>query len=319
MIFTDVSVIIVSVFPTHLECSMSAARRSSVALVTGASSGFGRLTAEALAKAGHIVYAAMNHTSERNAPTVAQMMEFAEINTVDLRVVELDAQSQESADAVARHVITGAGRIDILVHNTGHMAFGPAEAFTPEQYAHLYDMNVLSTQRVNRAVLPYLRRQGQGLLVWVSGCSSTAGKSLFLAPYFAARAAMDELAIQYAREVSRWGIETSIVVPGAPAESVAQKNEATREPSPCNAIDALASMAPPDADIAMVSDAIVRIVDTPFGQRPFQVHADSAHVNSDPCFTVLDRMEIDMLCRVGLGDTTRRRGLRSAVARYGCF
>jgi NAD(P)-dependent dehydrogenase (short-subunit alcohol dehydrogenase family) len=311
MIFTEVSVIIVSVFPTHLECSMSAARRSSVALVTGASSGFGRLTAEALAKAGHIVYAAMNHTADRNAPTVAQMMEFAEINAVDLRVVELDAQSQESADAAARHAITGAGRIDILVHNTGHMAFGPAEAFTPEQYAHLYDMNVLSTQRVNRAVLPYFRRQRQGLLVWVSGCS-TAGKSLFLAPYFAARAAMDELAIQYAREVSRWGIETSIVVPGVPG---VPKNEA----SSSNGIDALASMAPPDADIAMVSDAIVRIVDTPFGQRPFQVHTDTARINSDSCFTVLDRMEVDMLCRVGLGDTTQRRASRSAVARYGCF
>ena len=56
----------------------------------------------------------------------------------------------------------------MIVHNAGHMVFGPAEAFTPEQFAQLYDVNVLGTQRVNRAVLPHMRRQRQGLLVWVS-------------------------------------------------------------------------------------------------------------------------------------------------------
>ena len=55
-----------------------------------------------------------------------------------------------------------------LIHNAGHMVFGPAEAFTPEQFAQLYDVNVLGTQRVNRAALPQLRKQGRGLLVWVS-------------------------------------------------------------------------------------------------------------------------------------------------------
>jgi NAD(P)-dependent dehydrogenase (short-subunit alcohol dehydrogenase family) len=76
--------------------------------------------------------------------------------------------SQDSVDAAVAKVIVDTGRIDVLVHNAGHMAFGPAEAFTPEQFAQLYDVNVLSTQRVNRAVLPHLRRQKQGLVVWVS-------------------------------------------------------------------------------------------------------------------------------------------------------
>jgi NAD(P)-dependent dehydrogenase (short-subunit alcohol dehydrogenase family) len=93
--------------------------------------------------------------------------------------------------------------------------FGPAEAFTPEQLAQLYDVNVLSTQRVNRAVLPHLRRQKQGLLVWVSSSSSAGGTPPYLAPYFAAKAGMDAMAVVYARELTRWGIETSIIVPGA--------------------------------------------------------------------------------------------------------
>src|ERR1700737_2464870 len=95
------------------------------------------------------------------------------------------------------------------------MAFGPAEAFTPEQLAELYDVNVLSTQRLNRAALPQLRKQHKGLVVWVSSSSSRGGTPPYLAPYFAAKAAMDSLAVSYAGELARWGVESTIIVPGA--------------------------------------------------------------------------------------------------------
>ena len=85
------------------------------------------------------------------------------------------------------------------------MVFGPAEAFTPEQFAELYDINVLSTQRVNRAALPHMRKQGKGLLVWVSSSSSAGGTPPYLAPYFAAKAAMDALAVQYAARAGALG------------------------------------------------------------------------------------------------------------------
>ena len=68
------------------------------------------------------------------------------------------------------------------MHNAGHMVFGPAESFTPEQLAELYDVNVLSTQRVNRAVLPQMRNQKQGLLVWISSSSSAGGTPPYLSP-----------------------------------------------------------------------------------------------------------------------------------------
>lgn len=76
--------------------------------------------------------------------------------------------------ATCLRLLAEAGHLDIVIHNAGHMVFGPAEAFTPEQLAELYDVNVLSTQRINRAVLPILRKQGRGLVVWV-GSSSTRG------------------------------------------------------------------------------------------------------------------------------------------------
>src|SRR3954465_12860890 len=120
-----------------------------VIVITGASSGFGALAARALARAGHSVYASMRETKGRNAPQVKESEKYAAEHSVDLRPIELDVASQQSCDAAIQEIISETGRLDVVVHNAGHMVFGPAEAFTPEQLAELYDVNVLSTQRVN--------------------------------------------------------------------------------------------------------------------------------------------------------------------------
>ena len=296
--------------------SNTVASKKAVILVTGASSGFGRLTAEALAKAGHTVYASMRDVAGRNAKNAAEMAATSARDGVDLRAVELDVQSEPSANAAAERIIAKTGRIDVMIHNAGHMMFGPAE-FTPEQFAQQYDVNVLGTQRVNRAVLPHMRKQKQGLLVWVSSSSSAGGTPPYLSPYFAAKAAMDALAVQYARELSRWGIETSIVVPGAftkgtnhfahsgrPAD---EARLAEYEAGPYKGFGekvqkAFAAIVPEDADVAGVADAIVDIVNTPFGKRPFRVHYDPTQDGADVGFTVLDRLRAEMLHRVGLAD-----------------
>ena len=176
-----------------------------IIVITGASSGFGALTARALAKAGHTVYASMRDTTGRNAQQVEEAKMFAKDSKVDLRTIELDVASQASVDAAIQKVVGENKRLDVVIHNAGHMVFGPTEAFTPEQLAELYDINVLSTQRVNRAALPQLRKQRNGLLVWVSSSSSAGGTPPYLAPYFAAKAGMDALAVVYARELTRWG------------------------------------------------------------------------------------------------------------------
>lgn len=288
-----------------------------IILITGASSGFGRLTAEALAKAGHTVYASMRNTGGRNAAVVEQMAALAKSNRVDLRSIEMDVQSQESIDAAVAKIIADHGRMDVLVHNAGHMMFSPAEAFTPEQYAQLYDVNVLSTQRVNRAVLPHLRQQRQGLLVWVSSSSVAGGTPPYLAPYFGAKAAMDAIAIQYARELSRWGIETSIIVPGAFTRGTNHFAHAGRPEDEARVVEyeagpyagfgeqvqkAFAEIVPPDADANLVAEAIVKVVDTPYGKRPFRVHIDPTEDGADVGFTVTDRLRTEMLHRVGLSD-----------------
>jgi NAD(P)-dependent dehydrogenase (short-subunit alcohol dehydrogenase family) len=293
-----------------------------VIVITGASSGFGRLSANALAKAGHTVYASMRGTTGRNAAQVADVEKFGRDNSVDLRAIELDVGSQESVDAAIARVVAEQGRLDVVMHNAGHMVFGPAEAFTPEQLAELYDVNVLSTQRVNRAALPQLRKQAKGLLVWVSSSSSAGGTPPYLAPYFAAKAGMDAMAVVYARELARWGIETSIIVPGAftggtnhfahsgsPAD---RARVAEYEAGPYAGFGeqiqkAFAAIVPPEADASSVADAIVRVVDTPFGKRPFRVHVDPTEDGADVAFAVIDRIRNEMLHRVGFSDLLKPR------------
>lgn len=108
-----------------------------IVLITGASSGFGALTARALADAdggaANIVYAGMRDTNGRNAPQVQGANDYAAEHGVDLRAIELDANSEESVDAAVKQILDEHGRIDVLTHNAGHMVVGPAEVFTPEQ------------------------------------------------------------------------------------------------------------------------------------------------------------------------------------------
>jgi len=99
-----------------------------VIVITGASSGFGALAARALAQAGHTVYASMRGTTGRNAPQVAEAQKYAAEHGVDLRTIELDVASQASADAAIQKIVTAHGRLDVVIHNAGHMVFGPAEA-----------------------------------------------------------------------------------------------------------------------------------------------------------------------------------------------
>jgi NAD(P)-dependent dehydrogenase (short-subunit alcohol dehydrogenase family) len=302
-----------------------------VIVVTGASSGFGALAARALARAGHTVYASMRETKGRNADQVKEVEKYAADHGVDLRVVELDVSSQKSCDAGIQEIISKNGSLDVVVHNAGHMVFGPAEAFTPEQLGELYDINVLSTQRVNRAALPQLRKQGQGLVVWVSSSSSAGGTPPYLAPYFAAKAGMDALAVVYSRELARWGIETSIIVPGAftggtnhfaHAGSPADKARAAEyEAGPYagfgeQVLKGFAAIVPADADVSAVAEAIVKVVDAPFGKRPFRVHIDPTQDGAEVVNGVLDRVRAEMLRRIGLADllTPRPRVSQSQSA-----
>lgn len=285
-----------------------------VILVTGASSGIGALSVRALARAGHTVYAGIRQTTTRNAAAVAELARYGTDHQVAVHAVELDVTSEDSADTAVERILAEHGRLDVVVHNAGHMVLGTAEAFTAEQLADLYDVNVLGAQRVNRAALPQLREQGSGLLVWIGSSSTRGGCPPFLAPYFAAKAAMDALAVSYAAEVLPFGIDTAIVVPGAfttgtnhfanagapadrdRAEAYAQRHRPLMD----DLAKRLAALIPPDADVSDVAEAVARLVAMPHGTRPLHTHIDPSRDGSEVVSAVADRVRVDFFRRIGL-------------------
>jgi NAD(P)-dependent dehydrogenase (short-subunit alcohol dehydrogenase family) len=286
-----------------------------IILVTGAGTGIGKLSARSLAEAGHIVYASMRDIAGRNAPRAAELRALAAAEGLELHPLELDVLSQDSADAAAATIVREQGQLDVVIQNAGHLVVGPTEAFTPEEIVKVFDTNVLGAQRVNRAVLPYLRRQESGLMLWISSTTTRGGFPPFMGPYGAAKAAMDSLAVTLAYEIARFGIETSIVVPGAFTRGTDHFPSAGK---PADAATAaaygrydglmdqigakLSALTPEHADPQAVADEIVRIVGLPAGQRPMRPVIDFVNDGAAEVFEVSERVRIEFAHRIGMAD-----------------
>ncbi|HEY2604457.1 SDR family oxidoreductase [Paraburkholderia sp. RL18-103-BIB-C] len=294
--------------------------RKNVILVTGAGTGIGKLTAQSLAEAGHIVYATMRDVEGRNQPRADALRALADLKDIQLHPLELDVLSQESADAAAAAIVREQGRLDVVMHNAGHLVVGPSEAFTPEEMMKVFDTNVFGAQRVNRAVLPYLREQEAGLMVWISSSTTKGGFPPFLGPYGAAKAAMDSLAVTLAYEIARFGIETSIVVPGAftrgtehfpsagnPADAARAAAYARYDGVMDRIGERLSELTPDDADPQAVADEVVRIVGLPSGERPMRPVIDFVGDGAREVLEVSERVRIEFARRIGMGDLLEAR------------
>jgi NAD(P)-dependent dehydrogenase (short-subunit alcohol dehydrogenase family) len=264
-----------------------------VIVVTGAGSGLGQAVAEKLALAGHIVYAGMRGLTARSAERAAAANRFAAQHEVTLRPLELDVLSDTGCRAAIDQVLVEQGRLEVLVNNAGMLMSGVAEAFTAEQFLTILDTNVVSWLRMNRAVLPVMRRQGAGTLVYISSTTAHIVEP-FMATYIASKAAGEAFAESIGFEVTPFGIDTIIVVPGAfthgtqhfahttaPAEpAVAAQygdlaSAVAEIPARLEAID-IAHQGH-TADVSSVGDALVDVLRRPRGTRPRRVIVDAQH------------------------------------------
>lgn len=286
-----------------------------IILVTGAGTGIGKLSVQSLAEAGHVVYASMRDIAGRNAGRAAELRALAAARNIQLHPLELDVLSQASADAAAATVVREQGHLDVVMQNAGHLVVGPTEAFTPDEIAKVFDTNVLGAQRVNRAVLPYLRKQESGLMLWIGSTTTKGGFPPFMGPYGAAKAAMDSLAVTLAYEIARFGIETSIVVPGAftrgtdhfpsagkPADAATAAAYARYDGVMDQIGERLSALTPDNADPQAVADEIVRIVGLPTGTRPMRSLIDFVGDGAAEVFEVSERVRIAFAKRIGMGD-----------------
>ncbi len=187
-----------------------------IAVVTGASSGFGRLTAEAFAADGWRTYATMRNTGGPNGKVAA------ELRAAGIAVVDLDVTSDASVDAAAKAILDEAGAVDVLVNNAGTGFFGVQEAFTPAAAERQFATNVFGPLRVNRAFLPAMRERKSGLIVYVS---SVVGRLIMPTGgiYTASKWALEALAETSAYELAPFGVDVAIVQPGAYATEIFSK------------------------------------------------------------------------------------------------
>ena len=181
---------------------------SKTILITGASTGFGRDTAETLARAGHTVFASMRDTQAKNRKHAN------ELHKQGINVVELDVSSDASVEKAIAEVLADARTIDVLINNAGVASAGITEAFTPDQAKLIFNTNVVGVLRASRAVLPAMRNQRDGLIINIG---SILGRVTF--PFFgiygASKFAVEALTDSLRYEVSQLGIDVTLLQPSA--------------------------------------------------------------------------------------------------------
>ncbi len=287
-----------------------------VILVTGAGSGIGRAIAQVLARAGHCVYASMRLNGEHGPVQAENARQFAVHEGLDVRVIELDVLSEASCRAAVDQVLGEQGHIDVVVNNAGMLMVGVTEAFAPEQLAQVFDTNAISWLRVNRAVLPAMRRQGRGVLVYISSTTAHIFEP-FIGPYVASKAAGEALAEAMGLEVSRFGIETVIVVPGAftsgtehfahahaPADGavVAQYGDLPAViPLLRTRLDAIDAANGGALDVSAVGEAVRRALDLPHGGRPRRIVVDAQRKGVEDLIALHRDKQAAFLGQLGIG------------------
>jgi len=247
---------------------------SKTILITGASTVFGRDTAETLARVGHQVFASMRD------PTIKNKAHAEALQAKGIEIVELDVTDTQSVDQAVTAVAAKAGRIDVLINNAGVLSAGVSEAFTDQQVTALFDVNVIGLHRVTRAVLPIFRRQHDGLIINIG---TVLGRVTF--PFFgiygASRFAVEALTDSLRYEVSQLGVDVTLVQPSAyptplyasatqPADAarVAEYGPVGKIPGAMFQHFATMLSAPDAPDPHDIAEAVAKLIDTPKGDRP---------------------------------------------------
>jgi NAD(P)-dependent dehydrogenase (short-subunit alcohol dehydrogenase family) len=283
-----------------------------VVLITGSSTGFGRLFTETLARKGHTVFATMRDLGDRNAKNVSEIRALAEKESLPIHVLELDVTNDASVERAVNAAIAKASRIDVAINNAGYYLSGLEEAVTTEQAQRLMDTNFLGPVRVNRAVLPHMRRQRSGVLMHIS---SGAGRVVLPSAgfYCASKFALEALAEAYSYELAAQGIESVIVEPGqyetpvfgntvrAADEARTNTYGAAKEiPAKVNA--ALSSTA---GNAQEVADAVLRIIETPAGERQLRYFVSPQDFGLNEINALSKQVQAKLLEAFGLAADTK--------------
>jgi NAD(P)-dependent dehydrogenase (short-subunit alcohol dehydrogenase family) len=283
-----------------------------VILITGSSTGFGRLFADTLARNGHTVFATMRDPGGRNAKNASEIRTLAEKDSLPMYVLELDVTDDASVERAVNAAVARAGRIDVAINNAGYYLSGLEEAVTTEQAKRLMDTNFFGSVRVNRAVLPHMRRQRSGVLMHVS---SGAGRVVLpaLGFYCASKFALEALAEAYHYELAAQGIESVILEPGAYETAVFGNSAAAADEARANAYGAAkeipakvnAALSSSTGNAQEVADAVLRIIETPAGEKQLRYFVSSRNIGIDEINALTKQVQAKVLQGFGLAADTK--------------
>ncbi|MDW8848961.1 SDR family oxidoreductase [Flavobacterium sp. MMLR14_040] len=176
--------------------------------ITGTSTGFGKLTATTLSKAGHNVIAGMRATNDKNKSAAEELSSYPNIE-----VVEIDVTDDLSVQTAFQKVLNKYGKIDVLVNNAGLSGFGLVEAFSIDQIKRFFEVNFYGIIRTYQAVLPSMRAAKSGLVINLT--SGASGHSLpFMGPYLASKFSVEAITESLQDELKQFNIENVTIQPG---------------------------------------------------------------------------------------------------------
>src|ERR1700692_3639683 len=283
-----------------------------VVLITGSSTGFGRLFAETLARKGHIVFATMRDPGGRNAKNASEIRALAEKDLLPIHVLEMDVTNDASVQKAVDAVVAKAGHIDVAINNAGYYLSGLEEAVTTEQAQRLMDTNFFGPVRVNRAVLPHMRRQRSGVLMHVS---SGAGRVVLPSGgfYCASKFALEALAEAYSYELAAQGIESVIVEPGAYETPVFGNTVTAADEGRASAYGAgkeipakvNAALSSGAGNAQEVADAVLRIIETPLGEKQLRYFVSPRNFGVDEINALSKQVQANVLEAFGLDADTK--------------
>ena len=278
--------------------------------ITGANGGFGALTVKTLLQEGHQVVATVRNPESKNKAAAE------ELTQAGAHVLHMDVTDDQSVEVAVAQAIERTGSLDVVVNNAGVGVLGIQEQFTVEDFKHLFDVNVFGVQRVNRAVLPHMRKQGSGLLIHIS---SLLGRITFpfYGPYNASKWALEALAENYRVELSGFGVDSCLVEPGGyptgffnslmkPSDTTQNDSYGAMIHAPKQAFDsfegALASN--PAQNPQNVADAISALINTPAGTRPMRTVVDKMGMGDhiDPYNAQLAQIHEGLYTAFGMGE-----------------
>lgn len=180
-----------------------------VAVVTGSSSGIGYETSLLLARNQIKTYATMRNMSKSD-----RLIKIASEENLSLNVAQLDVNDDLSVNNAIDKIVKENDRIDILVNNAGYDLFGPLEESSLEEIKQQFETNVFGVIRTTKAVIPTMRKQGNGTIINVSSAGGIVGLFPFLTAYHASKFAIEGFTESLRQELDDFNINIILIEPG---------------------------------------------------------------------------------------------------------